>query len=53
MRKKIFALIIILVGMIGLAQAPTFQWAKSMGGPSPDVASSVAVDLNPSCSYSS
>jgi hypothetical protein len=42
--KKIFASFFILVSSSIYSQAPTFQWAKGMGGPNNDCGSSIVLD---------
>lgn len=46
MKKLFLLLVIVLVGINCVGQNPTFQWAKSIGGPSNDIAYAVAVDLS-------
>ncbi len=46
MKKSILFLIFIIPSLFLKAQAPTFQWAKQMGGASNDYGRSIVVDVS-------
>lgn len=44
--KKIYIILVLLIGTNLLAQAPIFQWGKPIGGTTDDMSNSVAIDLS-------